>query len=148
MSEQQYKDGYNAFMSGQIMDGAVLKSQHPLFRRGFRTAQQEASAKMTAGFPTTLSDIPASSPRTKYNASWDDIVSATKRPRFHRLHSKRMEPILLMMMRAVDAKQEQIYSYSDVTRMMDKAFDIVLQYGYDEGILAEFDLKQYYYVPK
>lgn len=135
-------------MNGVIMDGSVLKSQHPLYRRGYRSAQQEASAKLTSGFPTTLSDIPSTEPKKKYNASWDDIVSATKRPRFHRLHSKRLEPILLMMMRAVDAKQEQINSYADVTRMMDKAFDIVLQYGYDEGILTEFDLKQYYYVPK
>lgn len=143
----QYKLGYDSFNLGNVMSMDDLKKMHPFFRRGYRTAQQEASSKLQHKFPTVLYDIPTKEMKKKYNPSWDDIVSSTKRPRFNRLQSKRMEPILMMMMRAVDAKKDKIYSYSDVTRMMDKAFDIVLQYAYDEGILNEFDLKQYFYVP-
>lgn len=148
MSDKQYNDGYDAFINGEVLDGTVLKSKHPLFRRGYRAAQQEASHKLTSGFPSVLFNIPKKEKTTKYNPTWDDIVSASRRPRFSRLHKKELEPILLMMMRAVDQKKDKIKSYSDVTRMMDRAFDIVLQYGYDQKILNDVDLKQYQYIPK
>lgn len=146
MSNQQYNEGYQYFKQNGTMDMDLLKQRSPLFRSGYRSAQEEAAKKSTGTFPTTLYDIPRRS--ANFVPTWNDILAATRRPRMNKLHAEHMQPLLNLLIREVEKNCSDVTRYSDVLKKVDTAFNIMLQYGYDEGILDERDLKQYDYSPK
>ena len=145
-SNQQFNEGYQYFKQNGTMDMDLLKQRSPLFRNGYRNAQEEAARKSTGVFPTTLYDIPRST--QNFVPTWNDILAATRRPRMNKLHAEHMLPLLNTLIREVEKNCADVTRYADVVKKVDMAFDIMLQYGYDEGILDERDLKQYNYVPK
>ncbi|MFS8319760.1 hypothetical protein ACMG5I_02420 [Escherichia coli] len=145
MSNAQYKDGYDAYKAKVVLSAEQLKMQHPLYRQGYRAAQAEAMKKSNVTFPTTLYDIPKR-PHI-FKAEWTDIMAATKRPRFAKLHTDQGRWLLIGIMKAVENQSHKISRYKDVIAMVDKAFDLVLQYGYDEGVLTVADCEQYQYTP-
>ncbi|QCW18806.1 hypothetical protein SEPL_298 [Salmonella phage SE_PL] len=145
-TNQQYKEGYQYFKENGAMDLDLLKQRSPLFRSGYRSAQEEAAKKNNGTFPTTLYDIPRRP--ENFVPTWNDILAATRRPRMRKLHADHMIPLLNLLIREVEKNCADVTRYSDVLKKVDTAFDIMLQYGYDEGILDERDLKQYDYVPK
>lgn len=145
MSNAQYKDGYDAYKAKVVLSAEQLKMQHPLYRQGYRAAQAEAMKKSNVTFPTTLYDIPKR-PHI-FKAEWTDIMAATKRPRFAKLHTEQGRWLLIGIMKAVENQSHKITRYKDVIAMVDKAFDLVLQYGYDEGVLTIADCEQYQYTP-
>lgn len=145
MSNAQYKEGSAAFKNKVVFNNEQLKSQHPLFRQGYRAAQAEAMKKNNVTFPTTLYDIPKRP--SVFKAEWTDIMAATKRPRFAKLHTDEGRWLLMEIMKAVENQSHKIVRYKDVVAMVDKAFDLVLQYGYDEGVLTVSDCEKYQYTP-
>lgn len=145
-SNQQFNEGYQYFKQNGTMDMELLKQRSPLFRNGYRNAQEEAARKSTGVFPTTLYDIPRRP--ENYTPTWNDIMAATRRPRMKKLQQEHMQPLLTFLVRHVEMNCSDCTRYADVLKKVDTAFDIMLQYGYDEGILDERDLKQYDYVPK
>ncbi len=148
-NNNQYNLGYSFFQdkNNEVLSQDQLKHMHPLFRRGYRTAQDDYMKKTSRNFPTVLSDIPTR-PEV-FVPDWNDILAATRRPRFNKLHNTpALAPVLNEMIKAVENKKHLIKRYSDVVRLVNEAFDIVLQYGYDSGILDEHDLSKYNYAPK
>ncbi|EMR6008890.1 hypothetical protein WJW27_005763 [Escherichia coli] len=145
MSNAQYKDGYDAYKAKVVLSAEQLKMQHPLYRQGYRAAQAESMKKNNVTFPTTLYDIPKR-PHI-FKAEWTDIMAATKRPRFAKLHTDEGRWLLMGIMKAVENQSHKIVRYKDVVAMVDKAFDLVLQYGYEEGVLTVADCEQYQYTP-
>lgn len=146
-ADQQYRLGYDHFYDAVApMTSEQLKQAHPLFRRGYRTAQQDYNKRNNKSFPTTLYDIPRR-PEV-FVPDWNDILAATRKPRYARLHLPHMAPVLNLIVRSVEKKKHLVTRYSDVVQMVSEAFEIVLQYGYDEGVLDARDLKQYNYDPK
>ncbi|AQW88624.1 hypothetical protein pEaSNUABM50_00097 [Erwinia phage pEa_SNUABM_50] len=146
-NNDQYKTGYDFFQkSTELLSPEQLKQMHPLFRRGYRTAQEDLMKKSNKTFPTVLSDIPRR-PVT-FVPDVKDILAATRRPRMNKLHLPQMEPILNLLVSSVEREKDKITRYADVVRLVDEKFNIILQYGYDSGVLNEHDLKQYNYDPK
>lgn len=147
-TNDQYNLGYKMFQdSSELLSAEQLKTMHPLFRRGYRTAQSDFLKKNNTTFPTVISDIPRR-PEV-FVPDWNDILAATRRPRFMKLHNiPALAPVLNELIKAVDNNKHKIKRYSDVLRMVDEGFDIILQYGYDSGILDENDLAKYNYVHK
>lgn len=145
-SNQQFNEGYQYFKQNGAMDMELLKQRSPLFRNGYRNAQEEAARKSTGVFPTTLYDIPRRP--ENYSPTWNDILAATRRPRMQKLHQEHMQPLLHLLVREVEKNCADVTRYADVLKKVDTAFEILLQYGYDEGILDARDLKQYDYVAK
>lgn len=147
MSQAQYNDGYNAFFA---TDGKMalddLKAQSSFFRKGFRKAQEDSLKSSSVQIPTVLYDIPKRP--ANFVPTWNDILAATRRERYKKLHQEHMSPVLNILIKAVEDNSADIKRYSDVVRKVDEAFDIILQYGFEEGILNEYDLKQYNYTPK
>lgn len=146
MSNVQYKEGYDAYVNKQYLTDEELKQKSSLYRNGYRTAMSDMMKKNNTVFPTTLYDIPRR-PEV-FVASWTDIMASTRRPRFAKLHVPHMQPVLMKMMKQVESKSSEITRYADVLRLMDEAFDDVLQYGYNEGVLTADDCRQYNYEPK
>lgn len=146
MSNVQYKEGYDAYITKQYLSDEQLKQKSSLFRNGYRTAMADVMKKSHKTFPTTLYDIPRRA--EVFTPSWTDIMASTRRPRFNKLHAPVMQPVLMEMMKYVELRQERVRRYSDVLELMDEAFDKVLQIGYDEGILTAADCQQYNYEPK
>lgn len=145
-SNQQHNEGYQYFKQNGTMDMDLLKQRSPLFRNGYRTAQEEAARKTVGPFPTTLYDIPRRP--ENFNPTWNDILAATRRPRMRKLHEEHMSPLLHLLISSVEKNCDGVNSYAEVLKKVDIAFDTMLQYGYDEGILDNRDLKQYDYVAK
>lgn len=148
-NNNQYQIGYDFFQDkrNETLSNEQLKQMHPLFRRGYRTAQEDYMKKTNRNFPTVLSDIPKR-PEV-FVPDWNDILAATRRPRFSKLHNTpALQPVLNEIIRSVENKKHLVKRYSDVVRLVNEAFDVVLQYGYDCGILDENDLSKYNYVPK
>lgn len=147
MSQVQYNEGYNAFFATEgKLSLDDLKAQSSFFRKGFRKAQEDSLKNTESAIPTVLYDIPKQP--TVFVPQWTDILAATRRPRFAKLHQDHMSPWLNLIIKMVENNSHKVKRYSDVVRFVDEAFDKVLQYGYDEGILNETDLKQYNYIPK
>ena len=144
----QYQKGYTYFYEHEsTLTNDQLKQLPQLFRRGYRTAQEEYNRKNNSNtIPTTLYNVPKK-PST-FTVTWNDIMAATRRPRYDKLHREHMKPLLLMLVSAIDKNSDKIYQYSDVVQMVDDAFDIILQFSYDNGILTTTDLEQYNYSPK
>lgn len=145
MANDHYNDGYNAFQNKVVFTPEHLKIQHPIFRQGYKSAQAAAMKKNNVIFPTTLYDIPKR-PEV-FKAEWTDIMAATKRPRFAKLHTNEGKWLLMGIIKAVEKRSSTIVRYRDVITMVDEAFDIILQYGYDEGVLTVGDCQQYDYTP-
>lgn len=147
MSQVQYNEGYSAFFATEgKMALDDLKAQSSFFRKGFRKAQEDSLKSSGVKIPTVLYDIPKRP--SNFVPTWNDILAATRRERFKKLHQDHMSPVLNMIIKAVEQNSSDVKRYSDVVRKVDEAFDIVLQYGFDEGVLTEHDLKQYNYSPK
>lgn len=146
MSTDQYNEGYQYFKQNGMLSTELLKQRSPLFRRGYHTAQEESAKKTTGTFPTTLYDIPRRP--ENFKPTWNDILAATRRPRMNKLHLEHMEPLLFLLIREVEKNCADVTRYADVVSKVDTAFNIMLQYAYDEGILDKRDLQQYNYVPK
>ena len=83
-----------------------------------------------------------------FKPTWVDIMSAMKRPRYHRLHSNEGRWLMFGIAKHIETRTSEIKRYKDVLNMVDEAFDYVLQYGYDEGVLTAQDCEQYNYTPK
>lgn len=146
-ADQQYRLGYDHFYSQNTpMTQEQLKQVHPRFRHGYRDAQEEYNKRNNKSFPLSLYDIPRR-PEV-FVPDWNDIMAATRKPRYAKLHKPEMQPVLAMIIRSVENNKHKVKRYSDVIQMVSEAFDIVLQYGYDEGVLNLRDLKQYNYTPK
>ena len=96
--------------------------------------------------PTVLFDVPKR-PEI-FKPTWVDIMSAMKRPRYHRLHSNEGRWLMFGIAKHIETRTSEIKRYKDVLTMVDEAFDYVLQYGYDEGVLTAQDCEQYNYTPK
>lgn len=149
MSSEQYKLGYDFFQNkeNEILSNEQLKHMHPIFRRGYRTAQSDHLKKTNVIFPTVISDIPRR-PEV-FVPDWNDILAATRRPRYNKLHTiPALAPVLNLLIKSVEDNKHKVKRYSDVMRMVDEGFDIILQYGYDSGILDDNDLAKYNYVHK
>lgn len=145
MSQEQYNAGQLAYDNKVVFTPDQLKTQHPLFRQGYRSRQAEAMKRNNVTFPTQLYDIPKLP--SGFNTEWQDIMAATKRPRFNRLHSPEGRWVLNAIMKSVESRSNEIERYKDVLRLVDEAFDRVLQYGFDEGVLTVEDCQQYNYTP-
>lgn len=148
-TNDQYTLGYTFFQDkrNEPLTPEALKQMHPFFRRGYRTAQEDQMKKNNQNFPFVLSDIPTRG--EVFVPDWNDILAATRRPRFNKLHNiPALAPVLNELIKAVEKNKDKVRRYSDVVRMVDEGFDIILQYGYDSGILDEHDLSKYNYVPK
>ncbi len=147
-NDNHYNQGYEYFQNknNTPLTPELLKQSHPLFRRGYRTAQEDYVRKNHKSIPMVLADIPKIG--ESFDPSWNDILAATRRPRMSKLHAAHMAPMLNMLIKSVENNKHKIKRYSDVVRMVDEGFDIILQYGYDSGILNEVDLGKYNYSPK
>lgn len=145
-SNKHFTEGYQYFKQNGAMDIDQLKQRSPLFRNGYRNAQEEAARKSTGTFPTVLYDIPRKP--ENYTPTWNDIMAACRRPRMMKLQQTHMQPLLFLLATSVEKNSSDCTRYSDVLKKVDAAFDIMLQYAYDEGILDSNDLKQYDYIPK
>lgn len=148
-TNDQYTLGYTFFQDrrNERLSPEALKQMHPFFRRGYRTAQEDQMKKTNTNFPFVLSNIPVRS--NLFVPDWNDILAATRRPRFAKLHNiPALNPVLNELIKSVENNKHKIRRYADVVRMVDEGFDIILQYGYDCGILDEHDLSKYDYVPK
>lgn len=142
----QYKLGYEEFKKNSTHTNEYIKQQHPLWRSGYRKAQQDFSKQNNLVLPNKLYDV---QPRNHvYCPTWNDIMAATRRPRYRKLHSDNMQPLLYLLVREVENKKDVLTSFAKVRTEVDKAFDIILQYGYDHGILDLKDLAQFDYEPK
>lgn len=146
MSVDQYNLGYAEFKSQGELSNEAIKAQHPVWRAGYRAALLDHQKKQNIHIPLELYEVQAKT--HVYTPTWDDIMAASKRYRYRKLHKDHMYPLLSMMVREVEKHKDEIHSYSQVREMFDKAFEIVLQYGYDLGILNKRDLKQYDFIPK
>lgn len=145
----QYNLGYDFFQdkNNEVLSNDQLKQMHPLFRRGYRTAQEDYMKKHNRNFPTVLADIPKKS--DVFVPTWNDIMAATRRPRFAKLHNTpELKPMLNEIVNSVEKRTHRIKRYSDIIRLVNEALDTILQHGYDIGILDEHDLSKYDYVPK
>lgn len=146
-TNEQYQTGYAFFTENPNLTSEQLKQVSPLFREGYRTAQSDNLKRSNKSFPLVLSTIPRC--ENKFNPTWNDILAATRRPRFAKLHNiPELNVVLNGIIKAVELKSDQIHRYKDVVRLVDEAFDLILQYGYDCGVLNEHDLKKYNYEPK
>jgi hypothetical protein len=148
MSTNHYNLGYEFFQEkkNEVLSNEQLKQMHPLFRRGYRTAQEDFMKRNNRSFPITLANIPTRG--ETFVPSWNDILAATRRPRFQKLHAPHMAPVLNMLIKSVEDNSSDIKRYADVVRKVDEGFDIILQYGYDCGILDSNDLSKYNYIAK
>lgn len=145
----QYNLGYAFFQdkNNEVLSNEQLKQMHPVFRRGYRTAQEDYMKKTNRNFPTVLADIPKRS--EVFVPDWNDILAATRRPRFAKLHEvPELAPVLNEIIKSVENRKHLIKRYADVVRLVNEQFDLVLQYGYDCGVLDEHDLSKYNYSPK
>lgn len=142
LGREYFQDKNNAVLTPE-----QLKMCHPLFRQGYRSAQEDYMKKNNQNFPTVLFDIPKRS--EVFVPDWNDILAATRRPRFNKLHTvPELAPVLNELIKSVENNKHKIKRYKDVVRLVDEKFDLILQYGYDCGILDEKDLVQYNYTPK
>lgn len=147
MAVNQYDLGYNHFFEQKTpMTSEALKASHPIFRNGYRKAMEDYNKRTNKTFPTVLFDIPRR-PEV-FVPEWSDILAATRRPRYAKLHYPHMAPMLNMIVKSVDMNKHRVKRYKDVLMLIDEAFNFVLQYGYDTGVLDMKDLKQYNYTPK
>lgn len=147
MSQQeQYELGKVSFNNGIVYTQEELKQCNPLFRTGYKAAQQAAMLRNNNISPTVLFDVPKR-PEI-FKPTWVDIMSAMKRPRYHRLHSTEGRWLMFGIAKHIETRTSEIKRYKDVLNMVDEAFDYVLQYGYDEGVLTAQDCEQYNYTPK
>lgn len=144
--QQQRQQGYDFYFTNQTLTVEQLKQQSTFFRLGYRAAQADVAKKSNTAFPTTLYDVPQRSAR--FDATWNDILAATRKPRMRKLHAEHMTPVLYTLIKHVELQKDEIYRYADVVRLVEEGFDKILQIGVDEGILTEHDCKQYNYVPK
>lgn len=142
----QYALGYTAYKADSNMSPEMLKSQHTLFRSGYRKAQQDASKRDQVLLPHELWQV---TKRTHvYVPTWNDILAATRRPRYRKLHHSYMKPMLFAVIRTVEEKAHELNSFSMVRAEVDKVFESILQYSFEQGILTESDLKKFDYEPK
>lgn len=142
----QYDLGYAEFKVNKEHTPEYTKQMPPLWRAGYRKAQQDHAKMNQVSLPMELWDVQRKT--TVYKPTWNDIMAATRRPRFNKLHQDHMQPLLNMLINAVEKNQDSITSFGQVRVEVDKAFDIILQYGYDTGVLTTKDLKKYDYEPK
>ncbi len=142
----QYKLGYEEFKTKPNHGMEYIKQQHPLWRSGYRKAQQDFSKQNNLVLPNKLYDVQIR--QHVYSPTWNDIMAATRRPRYKKLHSDVMKPVLYALIKAVEDQKESLTSYALVLREVDKAFDIILQVGFESGILNQKDLAQYDYEAK
>lgn len=142
-----YAQGFAAFDSSNPMDPIELKKKPYLFREGYKTAEQEyLSNKCSYRIELKLEEV--SRNKVRYVPTYDDILTITMRPRTAVLNRKpELQPLLSLLIRKVEEHADQIHTFTDMVRMVNKGFDIYLQYGYDQGILNENDLLKYDYKP-
>lgn len=142
----QYKLGYEEFKTKPNHGMEYIKQQHPLWRSGYRKAQQDFSKQNNLVLPNKLYDVEKRD--HVFCPTWNDIMAATRRPRYKKLHSDVMRPVLFALIKAVENNKDKLTSFAQVRGEVDKAFDLLLQAGYESGILNEKDLAQYDYEPK
>jgi len=146
MAVDQYKIGYDDFRKDGELPPEMVKSQHPLWRAGYRAALIDHQKKHNLLIPLELYEVPR---KTKpYVPTYGDIMGATKHVKYSKLHRDFMYPLLSLIIKSVENKKDQIKSYAEVREYVDTAFNIILQYGYDCAILNLKDLNQYHYIPK
>lgn len=146
MAVDQYKLGYEEYKNTPTHTNEYIKQQHPLWRAGYRKSQQDHAKLNQLTIPNKLYEVQ----RTNhvYCPTWNDIMAATRKPRYSKLHKDELQPLLFLLISEVEKKKDQLTSYSKVREAVDVGFNIILQYGYDQGILNRKDLEKLDYVPK
>lgn len=144
--QEQRKQGYDYYFTNTALTVEQLKQKSTFFRVGYRAAQADNAKKSNIEFPTSLYDVPRRPER--FDATWNDILAATRKERMRKLHADHMLPVLNTLIKHVENQKSEIFRYSDVVRLVEEGFDKILQIGYDQGILTVHDCKQYNYVPK
>ena len=100
----QYKLGYDEFKVKPNHGMEYIKQQHPLWRSGYRKAQQDHAKQNSLVLPTKLYDVEK---RTHvFCPTWNDIMAATRRPRYRKLQSTELQPLLFMMVKEIEKKKE------------------------------------------
>lgn len=141
-----YKQGYDSFNPEAELQPEYVKQQAYQFRVGYLRAKTDyENAKNTSTIPLTL--YPVNRDTKVFNVTYDDIMTVTKRPRTRKLHKKQLYPVLSLLVSTIEKNMDEYTTYSDMVQMVNKGFDIILQFGYDEGVLTETDLLQYDFVP-
>lgn len=148
MTDKLYDAGYSAYIECGEMTQEFIKSQPYLWRAGYqRAVLDNLNAKNTSSISLTLYEVKDKT-KPPYVPTYSDILGATRRPRFEILHRRELNPLLNMLVNSVEKKIDRLHSYREVLNAVDDAFDIILQYGYDNGILDKKDLEKYMYNPK
>lgn len=144
----QYDAGYNAFVTEGKQSDEFVKQQPYLWRSGYNRAVLDDQQKNASPLlSTTL--YPVNYNKHVYKPTYNDIMGATRQPRLRKLHDVReLLPVLHSVVSSVEKRADTITSYSQVVSLVNDAFDLVLQYGYDEGVLNSVDLAKYNYEPK
>lgn len=141
-----YKQGYDAFDPQNELQPEYVKQQAYQFRVGYLRAKTDyENAQNSSTLPLTL--YPVNCNPTNVSVTYDDIMTVLKRPRTKKLLKPVMKPILSVLVKAIERHLTPQTKYSEMVQMVNKGFDIILQYGYDEKVLNENDLLQYDFVP-
>lgn len=149
MATDHYKMGYTGFIHGTITE-EVMKTQHPMFRSGWRDAQRQQEAK-----DRPISDLPIEKVVRKdpeecnYQYKWRDVTDACKLGPWSVLEqSARGRKIIVAMRKNIDQHQAEIKGFRDIMAMLRKQWETLLEHGYADGTLTIDDLRQYKYTPK
>lgn len=146
MSTEQYNQGYQAFSDGMSED--QVKHQHPMFRAGWRDAQHNVKARNISTDSLKCVKVDKNE-KVPYTLKWNDLNSALHYKPWAVLQTKDELQVLGTAMRNIIwKKKDEITSFSQVMHMIKTMWFGILETGYNEGILNEYDLKQYDYIPK
>lgn len=142
-----YTSGYNAFYTDESLSDEFLKMQPYQFRVGYQRAKQDYESNTdNLSLPLVIQQVNRQKPSA--NISYNDIIQVTKRPYTIALHHPQLRPVLSLLVRSIEDNIDQVPTYMELIRVVERGFNIILQYGYDEGVLDLDDLKQYGYKPR
>lgn len=136
MATDMYSQGFGQYLKEQISENQI-KSNPPQWRAGYRAAAKADAARSKVALkPEKVDRVDY----TKCTISWALISSILHNPRFKNLiNDSRLAPFVSLIKRAVWDQRDTISTYKQLNAAVNKQFDIILQWGFDENILTESD---------
>ena len=146
MAADYFKMGYSAYVDGSINEVQV-RQQHPTFRVGWNSARKIAESKNELVSEVKVQKV-SHEGETAYELQYKDLQTVMSFHPWNRLNKRELEPLKTAVVRSVEARKGEITRFGQVIDMVRQYWELILQHGFDEGILTRKDLRQYDFEPK
>ena len=144
MATDMYSQGFGQFLKDPISEEQI-KSNPPQWRAGYRAAAKAHEARSKVAMKIEKVDRVDF---TVCTVTWSLITSILFNQRFNHLtNDSRLEPITHLIKKSVWENRDNINTYKKLSDAVHTQFDIILQCGYDEGILTTSDCVYHGYAP-